>query len=293
MTAETKTAIAWIVFGTFAIAFSPIFVRESELGPIATAAYRVFLALPVLALWIKIEPSSDRPLTRKDWRNLILAGLFFAGDLTFWHASILNTTIANASLFATSTPVFVALGAWLLFKERIQKNFIFGLIAGLVGAAMLVGASAQMNQSNLVGDAYGIITAMFFSAYLLTVKHLRIGVSAAKIMFWSSFVTAPVLFLMAALYGETLWPQTSYGWLILFGLAWISHAAGQGMVAHAVARLPASFSALGMLTEPVFAAIFAWWLLSEAVTLLQLGGGVAILIGIHMARPKADSSFQL
>lgn len=287
MLSDTNKAFGWVVLGTFAIAFSPIFVRESELGPIATAGYRVALALPVLAAWMRLEPPTGRRLTSHDWRGLILAGLFFAGDLAFWHASIAHTTIANATLFATATPVFVAVGAWLLFGERVRRRFLLGLAASLAGAAMLALASVRLSADHLIGDGLGLITAMFFSAYLLTVKKLRFAVSAARVMFWSALITAPVLFVIAAIAGERLWPTSAHGWAILIGLAWISHALGQGLVAFALARLPASFSAIGMLTEPIFAALLAWWLVSEAITILQAAGGAVILLGIHWARPPA------
>jgi drug/metabolite transporter (DMT)-like permease len=72
----------------------------------------------------------------------------------------------------------------------------------------------------------------------------------------------------------------------LITLALVSHAAGQGLLAQALARLPASFSAVAMLSEPLFAAAIAWVALGEAVTALQAAGGVVILLGIITARPR-------
>jgi drug/metabolite transporter (DMT)-like permease len=71
--------------------------------------------------------------------------------------------------------------------------------------------------------------------------------------------------------------------LILLGLAWITHAGGQGLIAYALAHLPAAFSSVGLLFQPVMAAAFAWVLLGEPVALLQIAGGVVVLAGIYLA----------
>ena len=84
--------------------------------------------------------------------------------------------------------------------------------------------------------------------------------------------------------GVALLPDTATGWLKLLGLAWISHAAGQGLIAYALAHLPAGFSSVGLLFQPVMAALFAWVLLGESLSVLQVVGGTVVLAGIALAR---------
>src|SRR3712207_5615993 len=78
--------------GAVGIACAPIFVPLSELGPTATAFWR--LALPVLWLWAEIGnrreagESAHRISGHRTLLGLTLAGLFFAGDLALWHWSI-------------------------------------------------------------------------------------------------------------------------------------------------------------------------------------------------------------
>jgi len=294
---SNRLAVLLLLAGTFAIGFSPTFVRLSEIGPVATAVHRVALALPLLFLVLAVEPrrgattpSRALPETVADFRDLVLAGLFFAGDLAFWHWSITETSVANATLFATSTPIFVTIAAWLWLGERITRRFMAGLALSLAGAAMLAGSSYQSAPGHLYGDFLGVVTALFFSGYLLMVKRLRARFSAAAIMAWSGVVTAITLAGLNLWAGEQWLPLSLSGWAILIGLALLSHAAGQGLVAQALARLPASFSAVGMLSEPIFAAIIAWIVLHEAVTPLQAAGGVVILAGIVLARPRNSAN---
>lgn len=283
-----RGALAALVLGAVLVGASPIFVRLSELGPMATAFYRPFLAVPVLVLWMaadrRNDPATRRPASRGDYLRLLLAGAFFAGDLAFWHLSILHTSVANATLFANFAPIFVTLAAWLLFRHRVTRLYLLGMALALAGAATLAGGSLADEPGNLLGDFFGVVTAMFLASYILAISRLRAGFSTATTMTWSSIGTAAVLLPVAWIMGEELIAVTLFGWTMLVGLALLSHAAGQGMIAYALAHLPPGFTSVGLLLEPVAAAVLAWILLGEAVTPWQAAGGAVILWGIFLAR---------
>ncbi len=280
-------ALAALLVGAVAVGASAIFVRLSELGPISTAFYRPFLAIPVVWLWLALRPKADirqRAATAKDYGLLFLAGAFFAGDLAFWHLSLHHTSVANATLFANSAPVVVVLADWLLFRRSIGRVFVLGLVLSLIGGACLAGGSFALDPDHLLGDFYGVVTAVFLGSYLMAVERLRPVFSTATILLWTSIGTSAVLLPVAVLSGETMIAFTAYGWTILLALAWISHAAGQGFVVYALAHLPAGLAAVGLLTEPVAAAVLAFFILAEPITAWQTVGGAIILWGIFIAR---------
>ncbi|HWP34085.1 MAG TPA: DMT family transporter [Thermodesulfobacteriota bacterium] len=281
-----RAALAALLLGASAIGLSPIFVRLSELPPTATAFHRTFLALPLLALWASRRPvpAAARP---GDRAVLVLAGLAFAGDLGFWHWSIRFTTVANATLFANLAPVFVTAGSYLLFGQRPTRLFLAGLALALAGAAVLMGDSLSLSRRQLAGDALGVVTALFYAGYLLSVSRLRARLPAARIMATTALVTSAALLPVALASGERLVPATARGWLVLIGLAVVSHSGGQGLIAYALAYLPASFSAVALLVQPVMAALFAWAILGEPVGWRQGAGGVMVLAGIAVARRAA------
>jgi drug/metabolite transporter (DMT)-like permease len=148
-----------------------------------------------------------------------------------------------------------------------------------------VNTSLAFSSTGLVGDALGVVTAMFYAGYILAVKALRDrGETTLHLMAVTSTITALFLLPAALASGETLLPATAFGWWILIGLALVSHAAGQGLIAYALAHLPAAFSSVSLLFQPVMAALFAWVLLSEALVPLQIAGGLVVLAGIYLAR---------
>ncbi|MBI4190602.1 MAG: DMT family transporter [Betaproteobacteria bacterium] len=276
-------AVGALLLGAVAIATSALFVKVSEAGPVATAFWRVFLALPLLWAWSMLE-QRERHSTSfvSDKRLLIAAGLFFAGDLAVWHWSIMLTSIANSTLLANLAPIFVMLAAWLLFRHQLSAKFLAGLATALTGMVVLIGGDFTLSGKELIGDALGVVTAVFYAGYQLTVTRLRARVATSTIMAWSGLFTAIVLLPIALLSGERMLPVTDIGWLKLIGLALISQVAGQSLIAYAMAHLPATFSSVGLLFQPVMAAVFAWILLGEAVSALQLVGGITVLIGIRI-----------
>jgi drug/metabolite transporter (DMT)-like permease len=278
-------ALAALLGGAAAIALAPICVRLSEVGPIASAFWRVALAAP--ALWLMAvlasRPGSSTgplpPLTR-----VIAVGLSFAGDLAFWHWSIRLTTVANATLLANLSVVFVTLVAWLTGRERITGVFVLGMVLALAGAATMMGTSLSVSTRQIFGDALAVITAMFYAAYLLGTKSLRDARHPTLvIMAWGTLVTALVLLPVALASGESMLPQTAYGWGVLLVLAFISHAGGQTLIAYALAHLPATFSSVALLVQPVLAAFLAWVLFGERLGPLELAGSAAVLVGIALA----------
>jgi drug/metabolite transporter (DMT)-like permease len=279
-----RHALVVLFAGAVAIALSPIFVRLSEIGPTATAFWRTALAVPALFLWMAAGQRHDAAEARHDWRPLVLAGLCFAGDLAFWHWSIKFTSVANATLFANFAPVFVTLGGFLLFGQRVRLPFVGALALALAGAVILMGGSLALGRAHLVGDALGLVTAVFYAGYMLVVGRLRARAATATIMAWTALVTSTALLPVALLSGEALLPVSARGWAVLLGLALVSHSFGQGAIAYALAHLPTSFSAVALLCQPLMAALFAWALLGEPLTPLQGLGGAVILIGILIAR---------
>lgn len=283
-------ALLALAVGAVAMGASPIFVRAADVGPFASAFWRVCLALPLLWAWDRWE-SRTAAARAPFWSSTaVLAGALFAGDLFFWHLAITHTTVANATFFATTAPIWVVLGAWLMRSEAIGGRTLAGLALALCGGALLVGESLDVAPGRVRGDLFGIATAVFFGGYFLAVRAARAAQGPARITFVATLVTAGVLFLTALALEPTLLPQSIQGVLALVALAVVSHAAGQGLLSYALGHLPATFSSLVIFLEAVAAAVLAWIILGEAVSALQALGGAVILASVWIARPRPAKS---
>jgi drug/metabolite transporter (DMT)-like permease len=281
-------AVAALLVGAAAIGASALFVKVSETGPIATAFWRVALALPVLWTWSVIGSRGGHVASFMAERRLIIAaGLFFAGDLAVWHWSIVLTSVANATLLANLAPIFVTLAVWLLYGRRPTAMFLAGLAAALAGMTILLGRDFQTGGGAVLGDFLGVVTAMFYGAYQLTVTRVRSRTATSVIMAWSGLITAVALLPVALASGEQILPYSAVGWVKLAGLALISQVAGQSLIAYAMAHLPATFSSVGLLAQPVIAAVLAWGLLAETLGWIEIAGAIVVLVGIRIVH-QAD-----
>src|SRR5947207_1352168 len=146
--ASEVPALIALFAGALAIGSSGIFVRLSETGPTATAFWRGAFALPLLAVWAALEararaaapPPAGRPPaapppaatpTERSWRDPMFfwAGVFFAGDLALWHASLLLLPLALTQKFLPATP-----HGWLLLAGCALSAQVLG--QGLVAYAL-------------------------------------------------------------------------------------------------------------------------------------------------------------
>jgi drug/metabolite transporter (DMT)-like permease len=276
---------AALVAGAVAMGVSPIFVRLADVGPFTSAFWRVTLALPLLYAWTRLADGRENSGKRFS-KATILAGLAFAADLFFWHLSIFHTSVANATFFATTAPIWVVLFGWLLFRQKATAGVLAGLGLCLIGGAALLAQSFELRPAGALGDAFGIATGVFFGLYFLAVQAARKTTSAARLTFEATLITSAILFVVAIVAERSMLPHSARGLAALIAMAWISHTGGQGLLSIALGRLPAAFSSLVIFLEAIAAAGFGWLILAEPVSSIQALGGLAILAGIFVARPR-------
>jgi drug/metabolite transporter (DMT)-like permease len=277
-----RVAFLCLLAGGCAIAFAPIFVRLADTGPVASAFWRCALAVPILWAIVLAHRTPGEKLSR--W-PLLGAGLFFAGDLGVWHWSIVWTSVANSTLLANLAPIFVTLAGWLLWRRKVTRAFLVGMFIAIAGMFVLVGPNFAVGGTRLLGDALGALTAVFYAGYFLPIKVARdAGASTARLMAWSTTITAIVLLPIALVSPQPFLPSSAHGWLVLAGLALVTQILGQGLIAYAFAHLPASLSSVSLLIQPVMATLFAWRLFNEPVGPVQFVGGAVVLAGIWLAK---------
>ena len=203
-------------------------MRLSETGPTATAFWRGALALPFLAVWVLLErpgrsaaaanfvapPSRLEPL-------FLWAGVFFAGDLALWHASLLLTSIAASTLEANCAPILVTLAAWALWGERPRLGFLLALAGAFGGMLLILVPKLGAGGHALLGDALGLGTAGFYAGYILAVSRLRTRHGTGIVMFTSTLAGVGV----RAAPGVMIVPlQRAFGWDVSTISAAIAHS---------------------------------------------------------------------
>jgi drug/metabolite transporter (DMT)-like permease len=285
-----RFALPVLILGAALISFSGIFVKLSEVGPTATGFYRMALALPFFLIWVLRDARNrgDRDFIPRDRRALalaMLAGLSLAADLIAWHRCLHMTTVATATLLGNTTPIWVALGGFLFLHERFRPLFLCGLALAMVGTwGLIAGGTKPVEIKDAVVLALGLFTGLAYAGYFRFGTAARRGLSTAQVMFWGSVSASVVLLPVALATEDAVLPQNLHAWAVVLGLACLSQVLGQSAINWAMGHLPAAFSSLTLLMNPMFAAIFAWPVLGEALTPLQILSGFGVVAGIMLAR---------
>ena len=286
----------WLAYAALAaaisgIAWSAIFIRWSAIPGPSSAFYRVAIAGAILVPWRCLaalaSPRERRRVASSSRRAYLLAlggGIFFGLDLALYNTAVMRTTATTATLFGNNAPIFVGLGSWLIFRRRPAKHFWIGLGFAMLGAAILLVATARgaNGGSDLTGAAMSLSAAAFFAAYLLTTEHVReemdtLTFNATAIV--GSIVTVLIVCLVL---GSPLGGFSTRTWLALLGLGLISQLGAYLALTYALGHLPATIGSVGLLAQVPLTAILAVPLLGEPLTLPYLVGGALVLTGIYI-----------
>ena len=276
-------ALLALFAGALALGSSGIFVRVSETGVVASAFWRGALALPPLAFWAWIERRTPRRGPRLD-PGFLWAGAFFAADIALYHLALARIPVGAATLEANTAPLVVTILAWAVWGERPRLGFLLATLLAFGGLLLIVSPKLTQGGHALGGDALALGAAWFYAAYILAVARLRERHGTGTVMFASTLVFSLLLLPVPFLMGERFLPDSARGWLVLIALALSAQALGQSLIAYALAHLRATFGALGLYLQVIGATVYAWLLLGERLTPVQLVGGAVVLAGIALAR---------
>ncbi len=279
-----------LILGAACLGVSPLLVRVSEVGPISSAFWRSSLAIPLIIIlikFLKIEIKSR--IQNTNYFFLALPGIFLGIDHAAWHHGIMLTTIANSTLFASMAPVFVVIYSYLFFSKTITRKFLFGLIASIIGAILLMYSSLELSLQNIYGDFWSLLAGAFYAAYLMSTGILRDkSLNIYIILLFGTLFSSLTLFIIMIFSNEIFIPISFNGWLIIFSLAFISQFVGIGLITWALGKVKTGLASLTLMSEPVTASLLAWLLLGEYLTNIQLLGGIVVLIGIIYAQSSSE-----
>ena len=281
---QNKSLMAYLALGVgvISLSFSAMFVRWADApGPI-TAFYRlffsIFLLLPFFLPRIKTNPS----IWSVSLLFPFLAGVFTAFDLALWTASLAFTTASNATLLGNTSPLWVALGTWLILKQKLSAGFWRGLFIALMGAVLIMGTDFILHPRFGVGDAMALFTGFFYGGYFLFTQKSRTTFDPVVHIFFVGVGASLSLFTINMILGNPFFGFNRNTWLIFLASAIVSQLIGYTSLAYALGHLPASIVSPTMILQPVVTTLLAIPLLAEIPTPWQGLGGAIALVGIYL-----------
>lgn len=280
-----------LLLGAGLIGLAPLFVRWSELSPSWILFYRMFFALPFLAL-INFYYNKSQAFKLRNGKNLflvIVAALAFAIDMSAWHWSIQFTSIANSTIIVNTAPIYIVILGVLLFKESISGRFLLSFALTYAGVFGLVYFSNLKTAGTLFGDGLALMAAFMYATYLLIISRLG-KESSINIIFYTTLFTCIFSLVPALIESREFLPSGNIEILNLFTMAILCQVGGQFFITFSLPKVTASFGSVGLLMQPIIATIFGAIIFYEYLNFLQLSFGVFALVGIYFARLEIEPS---
>ena len=271
-----------LLIGASMLGGSGIFVKLSDSSPSLIAFYRSLFALPFLYAWMKFEERNDSAKIiwdKKTFFFLVLGGLCFALDMSIWNWSLTFTSVANATLMANIAPVFVVIFGVLFLGYKIEISFVVTLLLALMGVFLVILPGEQIM---VFGDSLGILAAVFYAGYILSIKDLTNILQPARTLFLVTIITTLCLLPISLIEADSLNLSKSE-FFILISYAIFSQTLAQGLITSGISKVSAHLSSLVLLMQPVAAAFYGWFFLQELLSPLQMAGGLIVLAAIYLA----------
>ena len=266
--------------GMFISGLGPLLVRNSPVDAASTAFWRMLLATPI-ALWLARREPALPPRAKL---LAIVAGLLLGADLVLWNRAVLTTTILEATLLVMIYPLLVALGGWLIWRERITGRL--GLGGALAFAGLVVMTLGPVTgQSSVEGNVCALLAALVYTGCMLISGRLCRVHSTIAVTAWT-FVGAALGALPAALFEARFQPADAFGWTYMIIYSGIT-LVGYLLINRSLGKLPTALVALLGYGLPVVATLLAIPLLGEVPAGGDLAGAAIVVAGLTLATRPA------
>jgi len=272
-----------VLVGVFAVSFSALFVRLATAPALMIATYRLLFTFLLLAPYSLFRYRAE--LVATSWRQRGLAaasGICLALHLVTWFISLHYTSVASSVVLVTTQPIFVVIGSWIFFRERVSRIAMIGGAVALCGSVVIGAADFQIGREAFWGDLLALAAAIFVSGYLLIGRRLRGGVSLPVYTFYTYGSSTVALLLTCLVAGTPFAPYPATDWLLFLALAVVCTIFGHTVFNWVLRHVQASVVSVSILGEPLGAILWASIFLREYPTLRQAIGGGIIFTGLFI-----------
>ena len=280
-----RWAFAALLGGNMALSIGAMLVRLADTGPTASAFWRMTLAAPVL-IFLAWRETGGRLPPRPAMLVAAAAGIFFALDLAAWHIGILQTKVANATLFGNCASLLLVI--WGIFLSRtLPRGWqALAILLAFAGSALLMGQSYELSRDYLMGDLLSLFAGVLYTGYVILMQRVRGTIGAWSALAITALVCLPILLPTAIALGEVIWP---HDWTPLLMLALTSQIIGQGLIIWSLPRFSPLVIGLTLLVQPAIAALTGWIMFNELLGPVDLLGGLLVGAALVLIRLPSRS----
>ncbi len=288
----TKPRIALII-GILCISIFPVLVRLNLTPGLISAFYRMLIAA-VLVVPYALFTKQLKVYSPKTMLLLALCGVLFGSDVAVWNIAIQTSTATQATLLTNLAPVWVGVGSYFFLTNKPSRNFWIGTVFALIGMVVLVGVDVFLDLNFDQSFLFGILSGIFYAAYILLSKRVLDEVPVIPFMSYSLLMSSLFLGVLNFGMGSEFFGFSNEGWLVLVIQGVVCQLLAWLLLSYATQHMRATRVSLSLLSQALLAALLAWMFLDEDISMKMISGGLIILFGIGITfidKPLSISMF--
>ncbi|MCK9207952.1 MAG: DMT family transporter [Salinivirgaceae bacterium] len=280
---ENKKAYIALLTGAIIIGFSPVLIKMADAPGIVSSFYRLFVGTIVLTPFFIYSYLKNKPqLPAKGVLIAVFAGLCFALDMSLWTTGIMVSTATIPTIAGNLSPLWVGIMAMFFFKERNKAGFWIGLLMALVGVSLLVLHDFYHPNGMMRGLLLGLVAGVVYAIYIILTQPGRKYLNTLSFLYITTLATTFFLGIFLISRGLSFTGYPAKSWIIFIIMGITLQAGAWFLINYSQGHLPASIISPTLLTQPVLAAIFAFFMIGEVLTIWQMMGGLIVVAGIYL-----------
>jgi drug/metabolite transporter (DMT)-like permease len=269
--------------GVLSVSFAVVFIRLADAPPLVIATYRLTIAsiilIPVASVRLK---KTFIKVSKREIFLVMLSSVFLAIHFWLWITSLSYTSIASSVILVTSHPAFVAIISFFLWRERLNKLTIGGIVFAMAGVVVINYSGVTYGSQATSGNLLALLAGFSAGAYLIIGGQLKKSIDLLSYLAIIYTCAAVMLLIATIVRGHSLFGYSPDTYIMLVLLAIIPQLIGHSCLNLAVRLIPVTFVSVAILGEPVGAIILGYFILDETPTVNEILGSLFILGGIFI-----------
>lgn len=292
-------AEGFLIFGAFAFAFNGIIsklVLTNGLSPWRLTQVRCTGAFLILLIYVLVRKGPSLKTSKAELPWLAVYGVIgFAAVQVGYFIAIARIHVSVALIIEFTAPIWIVLYIRFVRKKFVPK-LMWVSIALAFSGLLLVSQLWRGMTLDGIGVTAAFLDAFALAAYFLLGEKLGAQRNTDTLTVWGLGFASLVLVIALPLwsfptkiFSEKINLPGTYsnynlpGWVLILWIIVMGTIVPYICILYGLKQLSASTSSVIGMLEPVVAGAFAWWLLGEILTPIQLLGGVVVIAGIILA----------
>ena len=268
------------LLGVLAGSTATIFVRWSTAPSLVLVVYRMGLTVLLLLPAIWHHRTELIALDRRSALLSIAGGCIMGLHFAAYFQALRLTSIASCAVLANLTVIFVAIGAVLIFRQKLNWRVWGAILLAFGGAIIITLGGSASGKGSLAGDLLAVAAAICLAAYTMIGTVCRRSVSTTLYTFLAYSAAALTAVLLCLISRTPLTEYAPANIVTALCMAVFCTLLGHSVASWALKYLPAPFVSTVQLLDCVFSTIWGVLLFQEIPTAVVLFGGVICILGI-------------